>query len=130
MKQKILPVTLVLVMAALITGCSVFSPAGVEQMLRTLNVSGTGTVELSPDIGYVNIGVRSQSPDIAQALEENNATVKAIMQQLIDLGINTEDLQTRNFNVYPQQEQRPGPAGELEETRNLRCRKHRQRYRA
>ena len=117
MKQKILPVTLVLVMAALITGCSVFSPAGVEQTLSTLNVSGTGTVELSPDIGYVNIGVRSQSPDIAQALEENNATVKAIMQQLIDLGINTEDLQTRNFNVYPQQEQRPGPAGELEETR-------------
>ena len=116
MKRKILPVTFLIIFTALITACGVLTPAGSEASTRTMNVSGTGTVELSPDIALVNIGVRSQSPDVAEALEENNSTAEAIMQQLMDLGIESDDIQTRNFNVFPQQERQPGPEGELEET--------------
>lgn len=116
MKQKTLPIALLAVVAIALSGCSALAPAGGEQPSRTMNVTGTGTVELSPDIAYANIGVRSQSPDISVALKENSAAAEAIIQRLMDLGIESKDIQTRNFNVYPQQEQRPGPEGEFEET--------------
>jgi len=50
-------------------------------MVRTLNVSGSGEIRLEPDIARVNIGVRSQSQDIAEAFEENNAAAEAILSK-------------------------------------------------
>lgn len=79
----------------------------VFQTPRELSVSGSGTVELSPDIAWINIGVQSESPDVAEALEENNARAQAIIQSLKDLGVDRKDIQTRNFNIYPYQKPRP-----------------------
>jgi uncharacterized protein YggE len=51
-----------------------------------------------------------------EALDENTAAAEAIIGRMQALGIAAEDIQTRNFNVYPQQEQQLGPDGEIEET--------------
>ncbi len=119
MKKTLLSITTLVIVAAFLTGCGAPAPAANEQTVRKVNVSGTGTVELSPDIARVNIGVRSQSPDVAQALEENTSNAEAIIQRLQDMGVAQNDIQTRNFNVYPQQNGQPGPEGEVEETQTF-----------
>ena len=78
-------------------------------------MTGTGSLDLEPDLARVNIGVRSQSADVAEALAENSASAESIIQSLMDMGIEQADIQTRNFNIYPQQDQRPLPEQEQEE---------------
>jgi len=105
MRKKALPMIAILILALFITGCVSASSIGSEG--RTLNASATGTVELEPDIARVNIGVRSQSPDAAEALMYNQRDAEAIIKTLIDLGVAQEDIQTRNFSIYAQQSQPP-----------------------
>lgn len=116
MKKTLLSAATLLIISVVLTGCASLTPSGGSQTLRTMSVNGSGTIELSPDIARVNIGVRSQSPDVAQALKENTANAEGIIQNLLDLGVEQNDIQTRNFNVYPQQNQQPGLEGEVEET--------------
>ena len=111
MKKNLLTIISVTVLAGLITGCASLSPG--EKPTRTMNVSGTGRVDLQPDIARVNIGVRSQSAEVVDAFERNNADAESVIQTLVDMGIDRSDIQTRNFSIYQQQDQvRPMVEGE------------------
>lgn len=112
MKKTILTIISILTLAALITSCTPGQTTSSEQAARTIAVTGSGTVDLEPDIARVNIGVRTQSPNVADALEENTENAEAIIQSLQDLGVEESDIQTRNFNIFPQQDTRPGPEEE------------------
>ena len=111
MKKTLLSVLALLILGTFISGCALTPSSNAP--VRTMEVNGTGTVELEPDIAHVNIGVRSQAPEIADALDQNNASAEAIIESLVDLGVNESDIQTRNFNIYPQQEQ-PRPMMEFD----------------
>jgi len=67
---------------------------------RSLAVTGTGTVSLAPDIAYVNIGVHTENPDIAQAVSSNNSLAQAVVDALHNSGVDSKDIQTSNFSVY------------------------------
>ena len=116
MKKTILTLVSILTLAALITSCSPGQTTSNDQAARTIAVTGSGTIDLEPDIARVNIGVRTQSPNVADALEENTDNAEAIIQSLQDLGVDESDIQTRNFNIYPQQDTRPGPEEEPTQT--------------
>lgn len=116
MRKTILTIISILTLAALITSCTPGQTTSNEQAARTIAVTGSGTIDLEPDIARVNIGVRTQSPNVADALEENTDNAEAIIQSLQDLGVEESDIQTRNFNIYPQQETRPGPDEEPTQT--------------
>jgi len=105
MSKKALPMIIILILALFVTGC--ISTQSSNNEIRMLNVSSTGTVELEPDIARVNIGVRSQSPDAAEAFMVNQRDAEAIMETLMDLGVAQEDIQTRNFSIYAQPSQPP-----------------------
>jgi uncharacterized protein len=91
-----------------LTACS-FSIDTASQYQRTINVDGTGTVQISPDIAYVNIGVQSKADNVKSALDENNQLATNISEALKTLGVAPEDIQTSSFNVYPMQDY--GPMG-------------------
>jgi hypothetical protein len=116
MKKTLLSIIAILTLVILVTSCAPIQTSSNAPQIRTLNVSGTGTVELEPDIARVNIGVRSQSEDIAEALDDNSAKANAIMQTLVDLGVAEKDIQTSNFNIYPQQTQPALPEEESQQT--------------
>lgn len=105
MKKTILVVFTILTMALLLTGCGSAPMTASDAQQRTLNVTGTGTVDVQPDIAVINIGVSSKNENLTDALDENNDKANGIKQTLIDLGVAEEDIQTSNFNVYPQQQQ-------------------------
>lgn len=108
MKKTILSVTLLIAIAALISGCTGGITTSGKAAVRTIDVAGVGKVNIEPDLAHVNIGVRSQSPEVTEAFTENSEIAENIIQTLMDMGIGQEDIQTRNFNIYQQQEQRPG----------------------
>jgi uncharacterized protein YggE len=85
-----------------------------QTQIRTISVNGSGQVTLAPDLAYVYIGVRSQAANVADALSDNNEKAQAIAASLQEMGIETKDIQTSSFNIYPQQNY--GPTGEMLDT--------------
>lgn len=105
MKKTLLPLSVLVTMMALITSCAPTS-SGNNASQRILHVTGTGTVKLEPDIVSINIGVQSRSPDAGEALKENTQKAQGIINTLLEMGVESKDIQTRNFNIYQQQENR------------------------
>jgi len=70
---------------------------------RTMSVNGTGRIFLSPDIGYIAIGVHTENDDAAEAVADNNAQSQRVAAALDGYNIPPEDIQTQNFSIYPQQ---------------------------
>ena len=77
-------------------------------------MNGSGQVFLTPDVVYVYIGVHSESEDVGDALRENNLQAQSVAETLQANGIESNDIQTSAFNVYPQPKY--GMQGEVIET--------------
>src|ERR1035437_5000957 len=77
--------------------------ASTQPPMRTLNVTGVGTVYLIPDIATIMVGVHSENKDVTQAVNANNASVQKVKDALVKAGIDEKDIQTQNFNVYQNQ---------------------------
>jgi uncharacterized protein YggE len=59
-----------------------------------LTVQGSGIVELAPDIADVLIGVRTEEPTAAGALDTNSAATGRVVADAKRLGIGDRDIQT------------------------------------
>ena len=94
MRNKLSIFVPVLVLALVLSAC------GAAPQPRTLNVSGNGTVYLTPDIAYIYIGVHNEDPAIATAVNNNNTQTQALVDALKNAGIAAADIQTSNFSVY------------------------------
>jgi uncharacterized protein len=68
---------------------------------RSLNVTGMGTVMLTPDIAYINIGVHTESPTAAEAVATNNTQTQQVVDALKTAGVDAKDVRTSNFSIYP-----------------------------
>ena len=105
--RKALPI---LLSAALLLGACAGAVPQAEQ--RTINVTGTGTVHVEPDIAVVSLGVQTLGPDVGTAVQENNRRAKAVMEALLELGVTPEEETTllyeriRDNALLPQ---RPAP---------------------
>ncbi len=80
---------------------------GTSANLRTLSVTGTGTVYLVPDLAYINIGVQTENANVADALSSNTAQSQQVADVLKSQGIDPKDIQTTSFSIYPQQKYGP-----------------------
>ena len=69
--------------------------------MRQVSVVGHGEVKGKPDMATVQIGVETQAATSQAALAQNNAQAQAIVQKLKDLGVAEKDIQTSNFNIFP-----------------------------
>lgn len=103
-----------LMLIAGLSACGTVNSSGYN-MTPQINVTGNGQVYIVPDVAYVNIGVHSEAPEVAAALESNNQQAQAIRDTLIDQGVEEKDIQTSAFNVYPMQEY--SPTGEVTGTK-------------
>ena len=66
---------------------------------RTISVNGTGTVYLTPDIAYINIGVHTENAEVGLAVNNNSQKSQAVIKAIKDLGVADKDIQTTNFSV-------------------------------
>lgn len=68
---------------------------------RTVTVAATGSVSVEPDMAYVTTGVASEADTAREALQRNNAAMKAVIDGLKAAGIDAKDIQTASFNIEP-----------------------------
>lgn len=125
MKTKSLIVFTVILLALLLSACgsaSLTGPANLGNQgsqtnpnMRTLSVAGSGEAFLAPDIANIYIGVHTERPTAAEAVEENNTQTEALIQAIRDFGIDAKDIRTINFSIWPMDQYDPAtgrPTGE------------------
>ncbi len=83
-----------------------YSPA------QTVTVVGRGSVYVKPDVARVSIGVETSADTVSQAVDENEAQMKAILAALKQVGIEEKDIQTMNFSIYLERYPEPTPSAE------------------
>jgi hypothetical protein len=113
MRTKTTFVVTFLILAALLAGVAGAAYAQTDtpaaqgdeaKVTRTVTVSGSGKVYLTPDIAYITIGVHTEGDNAAEAVASNNAQAQKVIDALKAEGIADKDIQTTNFSIYPQQE--------------------------
>lgn len=102
MKRSYLILTAVVLAAITLSACGpatiVANPAAPQ---RTLSVTGTGMVSMTPDIAYINIGVHTEKPAASDAVAENTTQTQQMVDALKTAGVDAKDIQTTNFSIYP-----------------------------
>ena len=108
MKTKFFFLTAVLLLGVALAACGPSTPANItvqpQPPQRTITVTGTGLVTLTPDIAYINIGVHSQDASASVAVTDNNTQAQAVIAAIQAAGVADKDIQTTNFSIYPQQQ--------------------------
>ena len=120
MRTKYLFFAILAILALAVSACG---PTTINQAapdkVRTLSVSGLGVVYLTPDIVYINIGVNTQRPDAAEAVDVNKEQTSQVIQAIKDFGVDEKDIRTTNFSIWsnPQYD----PAGMITGTTYYCC---------
>jgi len=96
------------ILAALVmAACGGSAPAvasGSQPQEHAIAVVGQGEAFGEPDVAIVSLGVSITNTDVGQAVARANQTMADITKALGDVGIDPKDIQTTNFNVWPQQQ--------------------------
>jgi uncharacterized protein len=108
MRNKLFTLMAIVLLAPVLAACGsralAQTPTPASPAPRTISVTGTGEVPLTPDIARISIGVRTQGADVAEAMASNNAQAQEVVEALKELGVAERDIQTSNFSIYPQQQ--------------------------
>lgn len=67
-------------------------------------VTGTGSMQLAPDLALLNVGVETFGETVADARQQAATAMDAVTEALRGMGVADRDIQTRYFNISPQYE--------------------------
>jgi uncharacterized protein len=105
MKTKFYVLFAILIVGSLLAACG---PSSItlqpQPVQRSITVTGTGKVTLTPDIAYISIGVHTENVNAKDAVNANNTQAQAVMTAIKGFGVADKDIQTTNFSIYPQQQ--------------------------
>lgn len=73
-----------------------------DKMQKTIMVEAQGKVTAKPDIAMTTMGMTTEAVTVAEAQQKNTEVMNNLITKLQSLGINKDDLQTANYNIYPQ----------------------------
>ncbi|MFH1088407.1 MAG: SIMPL domain-containing protein [Patescibacteria group bacterium] len=68
---------------------------------REIIVKGTGVAYSAPDVAKIDFGVRSEAKNLADSQRANANAIAKIKNDLSAFDIQTEDIQTINYNINP-----------------------------
>jgi uncharacterized protein YggE len=71
------------------------------QQQTGLSVSGTGEVQVTPDIALITLGVQAEAKTVAEAQQQANQSMSAVMAALTTNGIADKDVKTTNYSIQP-----------------------------
>jgi uncharacterized protein YggE len=98
-------VVVVALLAGLVIYTSYTKPALVASQpgpqQKTISVGGTGTVSMTPDIGWFTASVVTQAETAAQAEQQNNDAMSKVVSELKTAGIAEKDIETVEFSLSP-----------------------------
>ncbi|MEK7067616.1 MAG: SIMPL domain-containing protein [Patescibacteria group bacterium] len=70
---------------------------------HSINITGQGKVVAMPDIAKIQLGLQTEDKSVAKAQKDNTDKMNAVIDKLKkDFNIDDKDIQTANYNIYPQ----------------------------
>ena len=66
---------------------------------RTITVSGSGQVQVTPDRAQFTVGVATRGGSVADAVRENNGKTRRVIEALRARGVAPGEIQTTNFSI-------------------------------
>ncbi|MBK8255793.1 MAG: SIMPL domain-containing protein [Polyangiaceae bacterium] len=72
-----------------------------EVVKGTLELTGTGVVDVAPDMATLRLSVVTERKTAAQAVADNAAQATELTKRLLEAGVAKNDLQTEGLNLYP-----------------------------
>ena len=73
-----------------------------DKQERTISLSAVGKVTAKPDIAMTSMGMTSEGETVAEAQDKNTKVMNDLIGRLKELGVEDKDIQTSNYNIYPQ----------------------------
>jgi len=64
-------------------------------------VSGDGKATAVPNTALISFGVTKQAATVADAQNQTNSTINSILDAIKQLGLDTKDITTTNYSIYP-----------------------------
>jgi uncharacterized protein YggE len=98
---------LLIAVTAPITAQSQDSRATIESIPQ-IAVTGRGEVKISPDRATIQVSVQTRAATAAAAASENATKQQSVLTALRALGLESDQLSTINYNVYPEQRYQQG----------------------
>lgn len=83
----------------LLSSCYINRPVKAEETIRTITVSGTGNVTLSPDVVSLNFLVRTSDWSITRAVEKNAVNTANVFAAIKEAGIAENDISTSDYEI-------------------------------
>ncbi len=68
---------------------------------RTVSVTGSGTVQVQPDMAVIDLGVQTDATTASEAMTQNNTQMQSVMSALQKAGIPNTDIRTTTLQLYP-----------------------------
>jgi uncharacterized protein len=71
------------------------------QIAQPIVVTGEGKVTVAPDLAQVRGGVTTRAASVREAVDANSRNMTAIIDKLVEAGIDRKDIQTSQFSIQP-----------------------------
>lgn len=68
---------------------------------RTINVTGSGEITVTPDIAYLYLGVVTEKLTTMEAQSANSTAMNTIIAAIKKEGIKAEDIKTNDYSINP-----------------------------
>lgn len=78
-------------------------------MPQEISVAATGTAEYVPDIARITLGIRSESPSAATAIDTINKNSGQVIAAIKAAGVNVNSIKTVGYNLQYRERPSPGP---------------------
>lgn len=95
-------ITLIIVAGILILGLLSYSLVMSLAPTNTVSVSGQSTIKAQPDLVSVYFNAETKGNTTQKAKEKNDEITNELINKIIELGFERSDIQTQNFNIYPE----------------------------
>lgn len=82
-----------------------------SELVPSITVVGTGEVQAKPDTARVNVGVVTEAPTAAEAVQSNSRAMEQLLKTLREQGIEEKHIRTVGFTVSPKYQYRRGEGG-------------------
>lgn len=99
MKKILKSIVLLSFGCILLSSCYINRPVKPEEAVRTITVSGTGNVTLSPDVVSLKFIVRTTEWNVARAVEKNAVNTANVFAALNEVGIASQDISTSDYQI-------------------------------
>jgi uncharacterized protein len=83
-------------------------PDGTSSQQAAVTVTGSGTVELVPDVARLIVSVQTAAPTASAAEAQNATAVDSVLSRMVRAGVASSDIKTLGLQIWPQYDYRSG----------------------